>query len=342
MSPAAEPRPQPVMAGLTTEQAKAAAQYGPVLVLAGAGTGKTKTLTAAVVHRIAAGGVAPGRVLAVTFTNKAATEMSGRIRAALDSGPAPSWLGTFHGLAARQLRIKPEVAGLRPGFDILDADDSRRVVKRTLKALNLAGGGDGAAIGRDPLKLMCSRLSKFKDNLITPDEAPAQVEAMIGEPNRSGLPVDAHGLRASARVYADYQRRLQDANAADFGDLLLWPARAMQRSESYRTRWASRFDCVLADEFQDVNFAQFTWLRLLAAQHDEIFVVGDDDQSVYGWRGGRCRLHPPVHTRFSQCRGVPPRGELPVDRPHPRRRQHRHRARSRAARQNLVHAQTRR
>ena len=115
MHPAAEPRPQPVMAGLTTEQAKAAAQYGPVLVLAGAGTGKTKTLTAAVVHRIAAGGLAPGRVLAVTFTNKAATEMSGRIRTALDSGPAPSWLGTFHGLAARQLRIEPEVAGRRPG-----------------------------------------------------------------------------------------------------------------------------------------------------------------------------------------------------------------------------------
>jgi DNA helicase-2/ATP-dependent DNA helicase PcrA len=285
MHSAAEPRPQPVMAGLTTEQAKAAAQYGPVLVLAGAGTGKTKTLTAAVVHRIAAGGVAPGRVLAVTFTNKAATEMSGRIRAALDSGPAPSWLGTFHGLAARQLRIEPEVAGLRPGFDILDADDSRRVVKRTLKTLNLASGEDAAAIGRDPLKLMCSRLSKFKDNLITPDEAPAQVEAIIAEANRSGLPVDAHGLRASARVYADYQRRLRDANAADFGDLLLWPARAMQRSESYRTRWASRFDWVLADEFQDVNLAQFTWLRLLAAQHDEIFVVGDDDQSVYGWRG---------------------------------------------------------
>src|SRR5438477_2095522 len=168
MRSTAEPRPRPVMAGLTTEQAKAAAQYGPVLVLAGAGTGKTKTLTGAVVYRIAAGGVAPGRVLAVTFTNKAATETSGRIRAALDSGPAPSWLGTFHGLAARQLRIEPEVAGLRPGFDILDADDSRRVVKRTLKTL--ASGEDAAAIGRDPLKLMCSRLSKFKDNLITPDE----------------------------------------------------------------------------------------------------------------------------------------------------------------------------
>ena len=281
----AEPQSHPVMPDLTMQQAKAAAEYGPVLVLAGAGTGKTKTLTAAVVHRIATGGFAPGRILAVTFTNKAAIEMSSRIRAALAGGPAPSWLGTFHGLAARQLRLEPEVAGLRPGFDILDADDSRRVVKRALKGLNLASGEDSTAIGRDPLKLMCTRLSKFKDNLITPDEAPARVEAMIAEANRSRLPVDAHGLRASARAYADYQRRLRDANAADFGDLLLWPARAMQRSESYRTRWASRFECVLADEFQDVNFAQFTWLRLLAAEHDEIFVVGDDDQSVYGWRG---------------------------------------------------------
>ena len=112
-----EPRSYPVMADLTTVRARAAAQDGAVLVLAGAGTGKTKTLTAAVVHRIAAGGVAAGRVLAVTFTNKAATEMSSRIPTALDGGPAPSWIGTFQGLAARQLRIEPEIAGLRPGFD---------------------------------------------------------------------------------------------------------------------------------------------------------------------------------------------------------------------------------
>src|SRR6516164_6937757 len=217
----AEPRSYPMMAGLTTVQARAAAQDGPVLVLAGAGTGKTKTLTAAVVG-IAAGGIAAGRVLAVTFTNKAATEMSSRVRAALDGGPASSWLGTFHGLAARQLRIEPEVAGLRPGFDILDADDSRRIVRRTLKALNLASGDGVMAIGRDPLKLMCGRLSKFKDNLITPDEAPAEVEAIIAEANRNSVPIDAHGLRVSARVYADYQRRLREANAADFGDLLLW------------------------------------------------------------------------------------------------------------------------
>ena len=223
----------PVLAGLTSQQAIAAQQSGAVLVLAGAGTGKTKTLTAAIGHRIAVRGLAPARILAVTFTNKAAAEMVGRIRAMLVGEGAPHWVGTFHGLGARQLRIEPEVAGLRPGFDILDADDSRRMVKRIMKAMHLAGGddrgGEDITIGRDPLKVMCNRLSKFKDSLITPENAPAQVEAMIAAASRDGTPIDANGLRASTRVYAAYQRTLRDANAADFGDLLLWPARAMQR-----------------------------------------------------------------------------------------------------------------
>jgi len=273
------------LAGLTEMQARAAAQYGAVLVLAGAGTGKTRTLTAAVAHRIAEAGIAPGRLLAVTFTNKAAREMAERIRQSLGQAPLPSWIGTFHGLAARQLRIEPEVAGLRPGFDILDADDSRRMLKRTLKALNLAGGEEVAPVGRDPLKVMCNRISRFKDHLVTPDDAPAYVEALIAEAKRDAGYADEPGLRATARVYADYQRRLREANAADFGDLLLWPTRAMLKSRDYHTRWIERFDCVLADEFQDVNHAQFTWLRLLAAEHGQIFVVGDDDQSVYGFRG---------------------------------------------------------
>ena len=271
-------------AGLTAQQEAAAAQCGAVLVLAGAGTGKTKTLTAAVAHRIEIRGVAASRILAVTFTNKAAAEMAARIRATLGQAAAPHWIGTFHGLGARQLRIEPEIAGLRPGFDILDADDSRRIVKRVMKALSLAGGGD-VTIGRDPLKVMCNRIAALKDGLVTPEEAPARIEAMIAEANRTDTPVDVPGLRATAQVYANYQRTLRDANAADFGDLLLWPARAMQRNETYRLRWAERFDCVLADEFQDVNMAQFTWLRLLAADHGEIFCVGDDDQSIYSWRG---------------------------------------------------------
>ena len=137
---AAAPRP---LAGLTEQQAAAAMQSGAVLVLAGAGTGKTKTLTAAVVNRIRTFGVPARRILVVTFTNKAAAEMSGRIRAALDGQDVPTWLGTFHGLAARQLRIEPEVAGLRPGFDILDADDSRRIVKT-----HPAGAQSGERRGR--------------------------------------------------------------------------------------------------------------------------------------------------------------------------------------------------
>jgi DNA helicase II / ATP-dependent DNA helicase PcrA len=277
--------PHAAFSDLTEQQLEAAQATGPVLVLAGAGTGKTKTLTAAVIHRIQACAVSPARILAVTFTNKAAGEMIARIRAGLGQDAAPHWIGTFHGLAARQLRIEPEVAGLRPGFDILDADDSRRIVKRIMKAHKLAAGDEGIQIGRDPLKAMCNRLSKFKDDLITPQDAPAHVEAMVAEALRSGTPVDPDGLRASARVYGDYQRTLRDGNAADFGDLLLWPTLALLRNAVYRRRWSERFDVLLADEYQDVNHAQYNWLRLLSAGHKQLFAVGDDDQSVYSFRG---------------------------------------------------------
>ena len=274
----------PVLDGLTPAQTAAATQPGSALVLSGAGSGKTRTLTAAVAYRIDVRGIAASRVIAVTFTNRAAAEMAGRIRTALGGGRPPTWLGTYHSLGARQLRAEPEVAGLRPGFDILDADDSRRIVKRILKAMNLAGGDDGTGVGRDPLKVMCNRLSKFKDNLITPDEAPARIEAMIAEARRTDTVVDEHGLRASARVYAEYQRTLRDSNNADFGDLLLWPTRAMQVMPSYQVRWSQRFDCLHADEFQDVNHAQYCWIRLICG-NGEVFVVGDDDQAIYSWRG---------------------------------------------------------
>jgi DNA helicase II / ATP-dependent DNA helicase PcrA len=269
---------------LTPEQRLAASTDGPVLVLAGAGTGKTGTLTAAVARRIRDAGIEPDRILAVTFTNKAAAEMSARIRVSLDGLRAPDWIGTFHGLGARQLRVEPDVAGLRPDFEILDADDSRRLVRRTLKAMSL-GSDDEGPTGRDPVKLTCQRIGKFKDSLIAPEEAAAGVEGMIAAADRSGLAIDAPGLREAARIYIEYQRRLREANAADFGDLLLWPTRAMQHSETYRRRWAERFDCIFADEYQDVCVAQYSWLRLLAADHDQLFVVGDDDQAIYSWRG---------------------------------------------------------
>jgi DNA helicase II / ATP-dependent DNA helicase PcrA len=185
-------------------------------------------------------------------------------------------------LGTRQLRVEPEVAALRPGFEILDADDSKRLIKRTMKAMNVESGDVGE--GRDPLKQVANRIATFKDNLITPDEAPARVEAMITQAKATHATIDPDGMRLATRFYLEYQRRLREANAADFGDLLLWPTKAMQCDESYRRRWAGRFDCILADEYQDVCYVQYAWLRLLAADHGEIFVVGDDDQSVYSFR----------------------------------------------------------
>ena len=270
-----------ILDGLTAQQKRAATQTGPVLVIAGAGTGKTRTLTAAVGHRITACGIPAGRVLAVTFTNKAASEMTSRIRLVLGDDAAPKWIGTFHGLGARQLRIEPEAAALRPGFDILDAHDTRRLTKRVMKTMNLAAAESEGNSIHDPVRLICNRISKWKDELVTPDEAPAAAEVLIA----GGTPIDPQTIRAAARVYAAYQRTLREANAADFGDLLLWPVRAMLQDRAYRQRWATRFACVLADEYQDVNRAQYTWLRLLSEEHQELFAVGDDDQSIYGWRG---------------------------------------------------------
>lgn len=191
-----------ILEDLTQPQASAAALRGPVLVLAGAGTGKTRTLTAAVAHRIAHDGIPAGRILAVTFTNKAAAEMLDRIRAALSDETAPRWIGTFHGLGARQLRSEPEVTGLRPGFDILDADDTRRTVKRVMKAMNLTISDEHDTWSRDPLKLVCTRISRWKDELVTPEEAPDAAERMIRD--ELGPAVDPSSLRTAARVYLAY------------------------------------------------------------------------------------------------------------------------------------------
>ena len=153
MSNSSDPTCAAILAGLTPAQADAASRDGAVLVLAGAGTGKTKTLTAAVAWRIGALGIPAARILAVTFTNKAAQEMQGRIRAMLAGQAVPSWVGTFHGLGARQLRAEPEVAGLRHGFEILDADDSKRLVKRTMQALH--AGGDEEDPGAEAAVQRC-------------------------------------------------------------------------------------------------------------------------------------------------------------------------------------------
>ncbi len=274
---------------LTPAQREAAMRPGSALVLAGAGTGKTSTLTASVVYKIEVEKLAASRLLVVTFTNKAARDMADRIRAALGDEAAPHWLGTFHGLGARQLRAAPEVAGLRPGFDILDADDSRRMIKRVMKALNLASDEDAGG-GRDPVKAISNKISSFKDRLMTPEAAAAQIEAAVAAAARRGDPIDGQVFKNAAKVYALYQQRLGEANAADFGDLLLWPTLAMLKDDGYRRQSAGRFDAVLADEYQDVNHAQYNWLKAMASQCRRIFAVGDDDQSIYGWRNADVSL----------------------------------------------------
>ena len=271
--------------GTTNAQQQAAERHGAVLVLAGAGTGKTKTLALGVAHRIQYRHVPPSRMLTVAFTNKAAQDIAGRIRTALGGESVPHWMGTFHGLGARQLRAEPEIGGLRSGFDILDADDTRRVIKRVIKGVSLGGSNNGTGVDQDPIETMCNRLSELKDSLITPGEVSVPIEAKTTGQHAAGASDDPDGWRAAAGVYPDYQRTLRGGNAADFGDLLLWPTKAMVTDTAYRDRWAGRFDCLLADEYQDVNQAQYTWLRLFGAQHGEVFVVGDDDQSVFSWRG---------------------------------------------------------
>jgi hypothetical protein len=203
-----------------------------------------------------------------------------------------------------------------------------------MKAMNLTAGDDEMLGARDPLKLICNSIAKWKDDLVTPRDAPAAAEVHIAEANRDGFPVDAHGLRSAAHIYAEYQRILQDANAADFGDLLLWPVRAMTHNPAYRDRWASRFDRVLTDEYQDVNRAQFMWLRYLCSHHHEIFAVGDDDQSIFGWRGTDITYI----RRFGRY-SSPARGEFPEHRQHPSRCQRRHRTRPKPAGKDPLHTQ---
>ena len=168
------------------------------------------------------------------------------------AAPAPTGSAPSHGLGARQLRHEPEVAGLRYGFDILDAEDSKRLVKRSMTALGLdpRPGADDA--GYSP-KSLCKAIGRMKDALVLPEQAMAHVEALIAEGARSGMPVDPVGARGRGAGVWEYQRRLREANLADFGDLLLYPTVAMQRDEAYRLRWAGRFDSIACDEYQDVN-----------------------------------------------------------------------------------------
>jgi DNA helicase-2/ATP-dependent DNA helicase PcrA len=256
-------------ADLNPEQAAAVtALDGPVLVLAGAGTGKTRVLTTRIAHILCTGRARGSQILAVTFTNKAAREMKERIGqlvgGAVEGMP---WLGTFHAIGVKILRRHAELVGLKSGFTILDVDDQLRLLKQVIE-------GEGLDKDRWPARQLAALIDGWKNRGLTPDQVPR------GE---------AFGFAEGkgARLYAAYQKRLKELNAADFGDLLLEVLRLFRDNPEVLADYQSRFRHMLVDEYQDTNVAQYLWLRLLASgsAKPNICCVGDDDQSIYGWRG---------------------------------------------------------
>ena len=238
---------------------------GPVLMLAGAGTGKTKALTTRIVHLLATGKARPNEILAVTFTNKAAREMKERVARALkrDVEGMP-WMGTFHSVCVKLLRRHAELVGLKTNFTILDTDDQIRLLKQLIQAQNIDDK-------RWPARLLAGLIDNWKNRAWTPDKVGAAEDQAF----------DGRG----AKLYAEYQERLKQLNACDFGDLLLHCVTIFQDNPDILARYHSWFKYTLVDEYQDTNVAQYLWLRLLAQSHKNICCVGDDDQSIYGWRG---------------------------------------------------------
>jgi len=283
----------PILDGLMPVQREAALALGHILVLAGAGTGKTRTLTAGVACRIRLHDMSPSQILCVTFSNKAAAEMRARIVGVLGEGQAPFWLGTFHGLAARQLRAEPDIGGLRTGFDIRDADDTLSILRRLIRGLpedEVPMPESGRRGDARQVRMLAERISRMKDELVAPEEAEVWVRGMIARRRAHRQFVDEESWQFVVTLYRLYQTELRDQNAADFSDLLMWPTRALVHDPVYRQRWSSRFTSVMADEFQDVNYAQMLWLRHMASHSRELFAVGDDNQSIYSWRGARIQF----------------------------------------------------
>ncbi len=244
---------------------------GPLLVLAGAGSGKTRVLTVRVARLIDEHGVPPERVLAVTFTNKASGEMKERIRLLLGRDPTGAWIGTFHSLGARILRRHADALGWDSNFTIFDAEESLREVKRVMEA-------QGLDTKRWSPKALRAALSDAKNQLISP-------EAFVAE---HGDGFDLF-LKTAARIYPEYQSFLKSQNAFDFDDLLVKPVELFETHPEVLGRYQQRFAFVLVDEYQDTNHAQFRFLEAVARVHRNLMVVGDDDQSIYGWRGADIR-----------------------------------------------------
>ena len=254
------------LARLNPEQRAAVeAVDGPVLVLAGAGTGKTRVLTTRFAHILLQGKASPGQVLAVTFTNKAAREMRERVSAILGRPAEGLWLGTFHSLCARMLRRHAQLVGLTPGFTILDTDDQLRLLKQVMDAAHVD------TKRWTPANAM-GLIQRWKDRAITPERLTPAEEG------------DFAGGRAR-ELYAAYQERLKRLNTVDFGDLMLHMTEILRGHPDVLAQYHRQFRYILVDEYQDTNLIQYLWLRLLAQSHKNICCVGDDDQSIYSWRG---------------------------------------------------------
>ncbi len=252
--------------GLNPEQREAVvAEDGPLLVLAGAGTGKTRVLTTRLAHLLVTGRARPWEVLAVTFTNKAAREMIARVEQLIGRSCEGLWLGTFHALGVRILRRHAELVGLRPDFTILDVDDQLRLAKQVIQAADLDER-------RWAPRVLLALVQRWKDRGWRPDQVPA---SELGD----------FALGRARDLYAAYQERLLTLNACDFGDLLLHGLSLFLRHPDLLAEYQRRFRAILVDEYQDTNVAQYLWLRLLAREHRNITCVGDDDQSIYSWRG---------------------------------------------------------
>jgi DNA helicase-2/ATP-dependent DNA helicase PcrA len=241
------------------------ATEGPVLVLAGAGTGKTRVLTTRLAHILTTRRAWPGQILAVTFTNKAAAEMRNRVAGLLGHGAEELWIGTFHAIGVRILRRHAELVGLKSNFTILDADDQLRLVKQLMEARDVDAT-------KWPPRLLLSIIQRWKDRGLVPARVPA---SEAGE----------FAMGRAVELYRDYQNRLMVLNACDFGDLLLHCLGLFTSHDDVLADYRRRFKYILVDEYQDTNVAQYLWLRLLAQEHRNICCVGDDDQSIYSWRG---------------------------------------------------------
>jgi len=255
--------------GLNPEQRAAVeATEGPVLVLAGAGTGKTRVLTTRLAHILSTGKAKPWELLVVTFTNKAAREMRERITHII--GPEAEglrWLGTFHSVAAQILRRHSELVGLKSNYTILDTDDQERLLKQVMEA-------EGVDHKRWTPKTLAGLIDHWKNRGWTPDKLPPAEGAQFA--NNKGQ-----------TLYRLYQERLRVLNACDFGDLLLHNLTIFMTKPDVLAEFHRRFRYILVDEYQDTNVAQYLWLRLLGQASQNVCCVGDDDQSIYGWRAPR-------------------------------------------------------